>query len=110
MKPAEVTGATPSSLAKTYMLLQVGVVLGKKGQTVTQLRAETGAAIKVLPAEGLQQDEANPDEVVQVEGSMQQCIAALRGVATLLRGWQVRQGQGCGMAGLLCCSAGWVKQ
>ena len=29
------------------------MVLGKKGQTVTQLRAETGAAIKVLPADGL---------------------------------------------------------
>lgn len=32
----------------------VGVVLGKKGHTVTQLRAETGAIIKVLPADGLQ--------------------------------------------------------
>ncbi|EFN56318.1 hypothetical protein CHLNCDRAFT_57590 [Chlorella variabilis] len=31
------------------------------------------------------------EEVVQVEGSLQQCVAALRGVATLLRGWQVRR-------------------
>ena len=31
------------------------MVLGKKGQTVTQLRVETGAAIKVLPADGLEQ-------------------------------------------------------
>ena len=36
-------------------------------------------------------DETNPDEVVQVEGNMQQCIGALRGVATLLRGWQIRR-------------------
>jgi hypothetical protein len=28
--------------------------------------------------------------VVQVEGTVAQCVAALRGVATLLRGWQIR--------------------
>ena len=26
-----------------------------------------------------------------MEGSVQQCVAALRGVATLLRGWQIRR-------------------
>lgn len=31
------------------------------------------------------------EEVIQVEGSVQQCVAALRGVATLLRGWQIRR-------------------
>ena len=71
----------------------VGMVLGKRGATVTQLRQETGAAIKVLPLEegGATAPGAAPgDEVIQVEGSMQQCVAALRGVATLLRGWQIR--------------------
>lgn len=31
------------------------------------------------------------EEVIQVEGTVQQCVAALRGVATLLRGWQIRR-------------------
>lgn len=31
------------------------------------------------------------EEVIQIEGSVQQCVAALRGVATLLRGWQIRR-------------------
>ncbi|KAL4448560.1 hypothetical protein ABPG75_005779 [Micractinium tetrahymenae] len=105
----------------------VGMVLGKRGATVSQLRQETGAAIKVLPAEavppafggGLGSDDSeaelgsissggggmgsgggglssgsgglSAEEVVQVEGSVQQCVAALRGVATLLRGWQIRR-------------------
>lgn len=88
----------------------VGMVLGKRGATVSQLRQETGATIKVLPADlvppafgGAEEGEAEPgsassgtassaaEEVVQVEGSVQQCVAALRGVATLLRGWQIRR-------------------
>ena len=31
------------------------------------------------------------EEVIQIEGNVQQCVAALRGVATLLRGWQIRR-------------------
>lgn len=31
------------------------------------------------------------EEVIQIEGTVQQCVAALRGVATLLRGWQIRR-------------------
>ncbi|KAL4423076.1 hypothetical protein ABPG77_005881 [Micractinium sp. CCAP 211/92] len=99
----------------------VGMVLGKRGATVSQLRQETGAAIKVLPSEavppayggGLGSDDSEAElgsissggggplsnsssgtvaeEVIQVEGSVQQCVAALRGVATLLRGWQIRR-------------------
>lgn len=171
----------------------VGIVLGKRGATVSQLRQETGASIKVLPAEPvpavyggsaggdedaggcrgvgsrgrldgqlggwagclrarlacrarqasacapgcrpLRRPRAAParpaadlgsissaggvssgfsgmslggsagttittgggssgggaEEVIQVEGTVQQCVAALRGVATLLRGWQIRR-------------------
>lgn len=107
----------------------VGIVLGKRGATVSQLRQETGASIKVLPAElvppayggglgpgGESESEVEMgsissgggmssgmstggpgsgggggEEVIQVEGSVQQCVAALRGVATLLRGWQIRR-------------------
>ena len=46
----------PSSLQRVRLLTSqasVGMVLGKRGATVTQLRQETGAAIKVLALEGL---------------------------------------------------------
>ncbi|KAI3426171.1 hypothetical protein D9Q98_008548 [Chlorella vulgaris] len=109
----------------------VGMVLGKRGATVSQLRQETGAGIKVLPADavppayggGLGSDDSEAEltstssgsclttsaagtitgtgsstissngveEVIQLDGSVQQCVAALRGVATLLRGWQIRR-------------------
>jgi predicted RNA-binding protein YlqC (UPF0109 family) len=78
----------------------IGAVLGKKGSTVMQLRQETGAVIRVHPVEAPLAEaaasahgggEPGGDEVVQVDGTMQQCVAALRGVATLLRTWQVRR-------------------
>ena len=80
--------------------MSIGVVLGKRGQTVMQLRQETGAAIQVQPVEApiaaaaaaaLGGGEAGGDEIIQLSGTLQQCIAALRGVATLLRGWQIRR-------------------
>lgn len=135
------TADEPPSAAHRVRLLtaqaSVGIVLGKRGATVSQLRQETGASIKVLPAEPLPAgyggsaggDEdaelgsissaggvssglsgmslgtsaattattggastsGGAEEVIQVEGTVQQCVAALRGVATLLRGWQIRR-------------------
>lgn len=78
----------------------IGVVLGKKGLTVMQLRQETGAAIRVHPVEAPLAaaaatahggGEPGGDEIIQIDGTLQQCIAALRGVATLLRSWQIRR-------------------
>lgn len=43
---------------------------------------------------------APSDEIIQVEGGLQSCIAALRGVATLLRGWHIKQALGLGGAGM----------
>lgn len=78
----------------------IGAVLGKKGYTVMQLRQETGASIRVHPVEAplaaaaaaaYGGGEPGGDEIIQIDGSMQQCVAALRGIATLLRGWQIRR-------------------
>jgi predicted RNA-binding protein YlqC (UPF0109 family) len=75
----------------------VGALLGKRGATVTQLRQESGANVKVHSAGGAEGPgtslgvEAEGDEVVELEGTMQQCIAAMRGVATLLQQWKARQ-------------------
>jgi transcription antitermination factor NusA-like protein len=78
----------------------IGAVLGKKGQTIMQLRQETGAAIRVHPtdapiaacaASAHGGGEPGGDEIIQIDGSLPQTIAALRGVATLLRGWQIRR-------------------
>ena len=94
---------TASGLHRVRMLAPVtsiGAVLGKKGQTVMQLRQETGATIRVQPVEAPLAaaaatahggGEPGGDEVIQLDGSLSQCIAALRGVATLLRGWQIRR-------------------
>ena len=78
----------------------IGAVLGKKGQTVMQLRQETGATIRVQPVEAPLAaaaatahggGEPGGDEIIQIDGSLQQCVAAMRGIATLLRGWQIRR-------------------
>lgn len=80
--------------------ISIGAVLGKKGVTVMQLRQLTGASIRVHPVEAPIAaaaavahggGEPGGDEIVQIEGSMQQCVAALRAVATLLRGWQIKR-------------------
>ena len=74
----------PTSIHRVRLLTSqtsVGVVLGKKGQTVTQLRAETGAVIKVLPADGLSSE----------------CGALL--VWVLLRWLELREGWVLGLEG-----------
>jgi transcription antitermination factor NusA-like protein len=78
----------------------IGAVMGKKGQTMMQLRQEAGAAIRVQPMEAPIAasaatahggGEPGGDEIIQIDGTLQQCVSALRGVATLLRGWQIRR-------------------
>ncbi|KAG7670740.1 putative KH domain-containing protein [Nannochloris sp. 'desiccata'] len=78
----------------------IGAVMGKKGQTMMQLRQEAGAAIRVQPMEAPLAasaatahggGEPGGDEIIQIDGTLQQCVSALRGVATLLRGWQIRR-------------------
>eukprot|EP00887_Chlorella_sp_A99_P004311 scaffold15.g4311.t1 len=87
-----------SSMQRVRLLTSqasVGMVLGKRGATVTQLRQETGAAIKVLALDTPCYPDSMPsDEIIQVEGGIHTCIAALRGVATLLRGWHIKQALG----------------
>jgi len=78
----------------------IGAILGKKGVTVMQLRQETGASIRVLSVEAplaaaaavsIGGGEPGGDEIIHIEGALDHCIAALRGVATLLRSWQIRR-------------------
>jgi poly(rC)-binding protein 3/4 len=78
----------------------IGAVMGKKGQTMMHLRQEAGAAIRVQPMEAPLAasaatahggGEPGGDEIIQIDGTLQQCVSALRGVATLLRGWQIRR-------------------
>lgn len=45
---------------------QVGCLLGKGGSIIQQLRADTGAGIRVLPSESLPQCALKSDELVQV--------------------------------------------
>ena len=80
--------------------VSVGALLGRKGVTVMQLRRETGTTIRVLAVEAplaaaaavaIGGGEPGGDEIIQIEGALHQCIAALRGVATLLRSWQIRR-------------------
>ena len=80
--------------------VSIGAVLGKRGVTVMQLRQETGASIRVQPVEAPLAaaaanshggGEAGGDEIIRIDGSLQQCVAALRSVATLLRAWQIRR-------------------
>jgi transcription antitermination factor NusA-like protein len=98
--------ATDDSSSKSNIIrllapqVSIGAVLGKKGATVVQLRRETGASVRVLTVEAplaaaaavaVGGGEPGGDEIIQIEGALHQCIAALRGVATLLRSWQIRR-------------------
>lgn len=79
------------SVMKVKLLAEsasIGVLLGKKGATISQLRKETGAFIRVQP---MVYSFDISGSAVQIEGSLSQCIHALKGVATLLRSWQIRQ-------------------
>lgn len=62
----------------------VGCLLGKKGDVIQRLRGETGANIRVLPADHLPSCAMNTDELVQISGKPAVAKKALYEVATLL--------------------------
>jgi hypothetical protein len=92
----------------------IGAVLGRRGATVMQLRQETGAAVRALAVEAPLAaaaaaahggGEPGGDEVLQIDGTMPQCVSALRGVATLLRGWQAKRAAAAHARAALAASA-----
>ncbi|KAA8547806.1 hypothetical protein F0562_004235 [Nyssa sinensis] len=62
----------------------VGCLLGKKGDVIQRLRSETGANIRVLPADHLPSCAMNTDELVQISGEPAVVKRALYEVSTLL--------------------------
>lgn len=62
----------------------VGCLLGKKGDVIQKLRSETGAGLRVLPAEHLPTCAMNTDELVQISGKPTAVKRALYEVSTLL--------------------------
>ncbi|KAK3012527.1 hypothetical protein RJ639_009100 [Escallonia herrerae] len=62
----------------------VGCLLGKKGDVIQRLRSETGASIRVLPAEHLPTCAMSTDELVQISGKPAVAKRALYEVSTLL--------------------------
>ncbi|CAK9150701.1 unnamed protein product [Ilex paraguariensis] len=62
----------------------VGCLLGKKGDVIQRLRSETGASIRVLPAEHLPTCAMETDELVQISGKPAVAKQALYEVSTLL--------------------------
>ncbi|CAK9150702.1 unnamed protein product [Ilex paraguariensis] len=62
----------------------VGCLLGKNGDVIQRLRTETGASIRVLPAEHLPTCAKNTDELVQISGKPVVVKQALYEVSTLL--------------------------
>lgn len=62
----------------------VGCLLGKKGDVIQRLRSETGASIRVLPAEQLPACAMSTDELVQISGKPAVAKRALYEVSTLL--------------------------
>ncbi|CAL8468952.1 g8493 [Coccomyxa elongata] len=76
---------------------QVGGVLGKGGATITQVRKESGASVRLIPLEAeddrwLPRDVAagQAHKVVQIEGQITAIVKALRAVCGHLRSWQAR--------------------
>lgn len=68
----------------------MGAILGKAGSIVAQIRAETGAGIRIHPVPmRLPKGMGENDEIIQIDGNKGSCVAAVRRVATLLRGWMV---------------------
>jgi transcription antitermination factor NusA-like protein len=98
--------AVPQRVRLIIPASAVGALLGKRGSTVNQLRQETGAVIKIFqggeaaggqappPQLPLPTERPGDDVAVQIDGSMEQCVSALKGVATLLRYSQIRQMSG----------------
>ncbi|KAF5961476.1 hypothetical protein HYC85_002685 [Camellia sinensis] len=62
----------------------VGCLLGKKGDVIQRLRSDTGASIRVLPAEHLPICARSTDELVQISGKPAVAKRALYEVSTLL--------------------------
>uniref|UniRef100_A0A5B6YWT2 K Homology domain-containing protein n=1 Tax=Davidia involucrata TaxID=16924 RepID=A0A5B6YWT2_DAVIN len=62
----------------------VGCLLGKKGDVIQRLRSETGAGIRVLPADHLPTCAMNTDELVQISGEPAVAKRALYEMSTLL--------------------------
>lgn len=62
----------------------VGCLLGRKGDVIQRLRSDTGASIRVLPAENLPTCAMSTDELVQISGKPAVARRALYEVSTLL--------------------------
>ncbi|KAF3443892.1 hypothetical protein FNV43_RR13582 [Rhamnella rubrinervis] len=62
----------------------VGCLLGKRGDVIQRLRSDTGASIRVLPAEHLPSCAMGTDELVQISGKPNVTKKALYDVSTLL--------------------------
>ncbi|KAL8531985.1 hypothetical protein ACS0TY_008550 [Phlomoides rotata] len=62
----------------------VGCLLGRKGDVIQRLRSETGANIRVLPADHLPACAMSNDELVQVSGKSAIVKKALYEISTLL--------------------------
>ncbi|KAE8022096.1 hypothetical protein FH972_007929 [Carpinus fangiana] len=72
---------TARLLVPNYM---VGCLLGKGGDVIQRLRSETGANIRVLPADHLPACAMGTDELVQISGKPDVAKRALYEVSTLL--------------------------
>ncbi|KAL2247030.1 UNVERIFIED_CONTAM: KH domain-containing protein HEN4 [Sesamum indicum] len=62
----------------------VGCILGRKGDVIQRLRIETGANIRVLPADNLPACATSNDELVQISGKPAIARKALYEISTLL--------------------------
>ncbi|XWS75458.1 hypothetical protein CRYUN_Cryun01aG0090100 [Craigia yunnanensis] len=62
----------------------VGCLLGRRGDVIQRLRNETGASIRVLPADHLPACAMATDELVQISGKQDVARRALYEVSTLL--------------------------
>ncbi|KAK6266534.1 hypothetical protein QUC31_017371 [Theobroma cacao] len=62
----------------------VGCLLGKRGDVIQRLRSETGASIRILPADHLPACAMATDELVQISGKRDVAKRALYEVSTLL--------------------------
>ncbi|WCJ25378.1 RNA-binding KH domain-containing protein [Euphorbia peplus] len=62
----------------------VGCLLGKRGDVIQRLRSETGASIRVLPADHLPTCAMSTDELVQISAKPDVAKRALYEVSTLL--------------------------
>ncbi|GFY82872.1 RNA-binding KH domain-containing protein [Actinidia rufa] len=62
----------------------VGCLLGRKGDVIQRLRSDTGANIRVLPADHLPPCAMSTDELVQISGKPAVAKRALYEVSTLL--------------------------